>query len=161
MFRNIKSEANNSPELTDYMTLCGKIGKRRFEIRYRNIPMRPTVRDNGFVAVHIFDNRVMWFPDGKKMDNIKKDSAISVGFWWQAIHKKILQRFDSSFDKKDDDENICHWNYLQIPGWLSELPAYWSGLTSLYGLTAIVGFENNFNGICFYHHFVKTGVRSP
>ena len=63
--------------------------------------MRPTVRDNGFVAVHIFDNRVMWFQDGpKKKITTKKDSAINVGFWCQAIHKKILQRFDTSFDKK-------------------------------------------------------------
>ena len=161
MFRNIKSEANNSPELTDYMTLCGKIGKRRFEIRYRNIPMRPTVRDNGFVAVHIFDNRVMWFQDGEKK-TITTKTKFTVGFWCQAIHKKILQRFDASFDKKDDDENICHWNYLQIPGWLSELPAYWPCSTSLYGLRAIMIFENNFNGICFYHNFyVKTGVKSP
>ena len=72
MFRNIKSEANNSPELTDYMTLCGKIGKRRFEIRYRNIPMRPTVRDNGFVAVHVFDNRVVCFQDEKTKITTKK-----------------------------------------------------------------------------------------
>ena len=109
MFRNIKSEANNSPELTDYMTLCGKIGKRRFEIRYRNIPMRPTVRDNGFVAVHIFDNRVVWFSAGKKKDNSKKDSAIRppwtsvlyifVGFWLLAHITRDLSQVELVYDR--------------------------------------------------------------
>ena len=38
--------------------------------------MRPTVRDNGFVAVHIFENRVVGFPAVKKKDNNKKNLAI-------------------------------------------------------------------------------------
>ena len=42
----------------------------------------------------------------KKKITTRNDSAITVGFWCQAIHKKILQRFDTSCDKKDDDENI-------------------------------------------------------
>ena len=139
MFRNIKSEANNSPELTDYMTLCGKIGKRRFEIRYRNIPMRPTVRDNGFVAVHIFDNWVVWFSAGKKKDKNKKDSAIRppltlvlyifVGFWLLAhltrdlfqAEKKITavtswatDKMTTIFTQNDNhfEWNRCHFVHL-------------------------------------------------
>ena len=37
------------------------------------------------------------------------------------------------FWDKNDGENICHWNYFQIPWALSELPVNWSGLTSLFG----------------------------
>ena len=39
----------------------------------------------------------------------------------------------NQFWDKTDDENICHWNYFQIPWALSELPANWPGLTSLFG----------------------------
>ena len=37
------------------------------------------------------------------------------------------------FWDKNDVENICHWNYFQIPRALSELPANWPGLTRLFG----------------------------
>ena len=31
------------------------------------------------------------------------------------------------FWDKNDDKNLCHWNYFQIPRALSELPAIWPG----------------------------------
>ena len=34
---------------------------------------------------------------------------------------------------KNDGENICHWNYFQIPRALSELPANWPGRFSQKG----------------------------
>ena len=37
------------------------------------------------------------------------------------------------FWDKNDGEKWCHWNYFQIPRALSELPANWPGLTSLFG----------------------------
>ena len=37
------------------------------------------------------------------------------------------------FWHKNDNENICHWNYFQLPRALSELAANWPGLTSLFG----------------------------
>ena len=37
------------------------------------------------------------------------------------------------FWDKNDDENICHWNYFQIPRALSELPANWPGRFSQKG----------------------------
>ena len=68
------------------------------------------------------------------------------------------------FWNKNDGENICHWNYFQIPWALSELPANWPGLTSLCGWISLaskqvttkglMGSENNFNGIYFHYHFL-------
>ena len=69
---------------------------------------------------------------------------------------KILMVIWHQFWDKNDGEKWCHWNYFQIPRALSELPAKWPGLTSLFGW---IGFENNFNGTTFHHHFcLKTGV---
>ena len=39
------------------------------------------------------------------------------------------------FWDKNDGENICHWNYFQIPRALSELPANWPGPTSLFRMS--------------------------
>ena len=72
--------------------------------------------------------------------------------------QKFFRTFDTSFDTKNDVKKWCLRNYFQIPRALSELPANWSGLTSL----GLVRFENNFNGTTFHHHFcVKTGVKCP
>ena len=42
-------------------------------------------------------------------------------------------KFLAKSPHKNDDENMWHWNYFQIPRALSELPAYWQGLTNLFG----------------------------
>ena len=39
--------------------------------------------------------------------------------------KKILTEIWHQFLDKNVGENICHWNYFQIPQALSELPANW------------------------------------
>ena len=78
------------------------------------------------------------------------------------------------FWDKNDGENICRLNCFRFPRALSELPANWPGLTSLFdwigqasqqvtlkGRKGLVGSENNFKGIYFHHHFyLKTGVKS-
>ena len=57
--------------------------------------------------------------------------SCTVDFWCQAIHKKILERFDTSFEIEIMVKIcICHWNYFQIPRTLSELPAYWLSQSS-------------------------------
>ena len=40
---------------------------------------------------------------------IDRIECFTVGFWCQAIHKKILEIWHK-FWKKIDGENICHWN---------------------------------------------------
>ena len=42
--------------------------------------------------------------------------------------QKILTEIWHQIWDKNDGENICHWNYFQIPRALSELPANWPGL---------------------------------
>ena len=39
--------------------------------------------------------------------------------------QKILTEIWHQFWDKNDGENICHWNYFQIPWALLELPANW------------------------------------
>ena len=55
------------------------------------------------------------------------------GFLVLGNTQKNLTEIWHQFWDKNDGENICHWNYFQIPRALSELPANWPGLTSLSG----------------------------
>ena len=74
----------------------------------------------------------------------KEKVALLLRGWWKVTHstfsslntvhrflvsnntkKKSYRDLTSILTKKNDGENICHWNYFQIPQALSELQANW------------------------------------
>ena len=59
------------------------------------------------------------------------------------------------FWSKNDGENICHWNYFQIPRALSELPANFPGRFSqkgwmawpISGMACLLGIQNEIQAV--------------
>ena len=61
----------------------------------------------------------------KQIDHAFYTTCIS--FWIPRI--KTSHFYWHQFWNKNNGENICHWNYFQIPRALSELPVNWPHLT--------------------------------